>query len=170
MMIHNTIEEVKKCIDNELYLAALTLALTLPDVCSQAEYPGIDKTSVRYKKWITEKMDKYDNPANQPGREWKAYKEYPYFGAKNIYALRCALFHESNPNVSVKKVDKFVLYADKKGLDSRICMSDEFTEYSVNVVDLCKKICSCAEVSYEKNKESFKSMEYKIYRDPCGSE
>lgn len=168
-MIHTTIEEVKKCIDNELYLAALTLALTLPDICSQIEYPEIETTSERYKKWISEKMDKSDNPANHKGKEWKDYKKYPYFGAKNIYALRCALFHESNPSVKVKKVNKFILYGDQNGLAGRVSIVDGYTEYSVNVVDLCKRICWCAEVSYENNKESFPKDVYKIHSNPYGN-
>lgn len=169
-MIHSTVNEIEKCIENELYLAAIMLALTLPDVCSQVEYPEIDNTSDRYKKWISDKMDKFDNPANHKGKEWEAYKKYPYFGSKNIYALRCALFHESNPNVNVKNVDKFVLYGDKEGLAARISKRDEYTEYSVNVVDLCRRICWCAMVSYDENKELFKKEVYKIHSDPYGSE
>lgn len=146
----------------------MALALTLPDICSQIEYPEIETTSDRYKKWITEKMDKFDNPANYKGKKWKDYKTYPYLGAKNIYALRCALFHESNPSVKVKKTNKFTLYGDQSGLGERVSTVDEYTEYSVNVVDLCKRICCCAEVSYEKNKELFPKDVYKIHSTPYG--
>lgn len=38
-MINRITDEMKKCVENECYIAALALALTLPDTCGKAEYP-----------------------------------------------------------------------------------------------------------------------------------
>ena len=46
------IQEARKCLDNGLYEAALALALTLPDICGQVEYPAIKKVGERYTKMI----------------------------------------------------------------------------------------------------------------------
>ena len=34
------IDEIEKSLENECYIAALALALTLPDICGKAEYPS----------------------------------------------------------------------------------------------------------------------------------
>ena len=38
----DTIKEIQKVLDNKCYLAALTLSLTLPDICSQVENGVMD--------------------------------------------------------------------------------------------------------------------------------
>jgi len=53
-MINNIISEIKKSIDNECFIAALALALTLPDICGKAEYPNEGNTK-RYIEF-TEKL------------------------------------------------------------------------------------------------------------------
>ncbi len=35
-MIDTIIEDINKALDNEAYLAAMTLALTLPDICGKS--------------------------------------------------------------------------------------------------------------------------------------
>lgn len=37
-MIERLIEDVNKALDAEAYMAALSLSLTLPDICAKAEY------------------------------------------------------------------------------------------------------------------------------------
>ena len=38
-MVEQLIDDVNRALDNEAYFAALTLALTLPDICGKAQYP-----------------------------------------------------------------------------------------------------------------------------------
>ena len=52
-MIDKLIEEINKALENELYFSALSLALTLPDICGKAEYPDKGSTS-RYQLWYDE--------------------------------------------------------------------------------------------------------------------
>ncbi len=49
-MINQIIKEINACLKNGCYIAALTTALTLPDICGKVEYPN-DGNSSRYKKW-----------------------------------------------------------------------------------------------------------------------
>ena len=37
-MINRLIDDINKALDAEAYMAALALALTLPDICAKAEY------------------------------------------------------------------------------------------------------------------------------------
>ena len=38
-MIERLVNEIKTCIENKCYISALTMAITLPDICGRAEYP-----------------------------------------------------------------------------------------------------------------------------------
>lgn len=38
-MLMRIIDEMKRSIDNECFIAALMLALSIPDICGKAEYP-----------------------------------------------------------------------------------------------------------------------------------
>ena len=53
-MIDRIIEEIFVCLNSNCFLAALSTALTLPDICGKAEYGDI-QTTKRYIKWF----DKY---------------------------------------------------------------------------------------------------------------
>lgn len=42
-MLMRIIDEMKRSIDNECFIAALMLALSIPDICGKAEYPDTEK-------------------------------------------------------------------------------------------------------------------------------
>lgn len=50
-MVNRIIEEIQKSLKQENYLAALTMALTLPDICGKAAEPFLG-TGARYKNGI----------------------------------------------------------------------------------------------------------------------
>ncbi len=49
-MIIKLIEEINTALSHNLYFAALSLALTLPDICGKAEYPNKGST-IRYRAY-----------------------------------------------------------------------------------------------------------------------
>lgn len=51
--------EIKKALHFELYNCALVLALTLPDVCSKAEYPEECSSKKRYLNWFKHYGESY---------------------------------------------------------------------------------------------------------------
>lgn len=50
-IILGRIDEAEMCLENEWFIAALTLALTLPDICGKAEYPD-ETVTARYIQWF----------------------------------------------------------------------------------------------------------------------
>lgn len=62
-MIDEITKEIKICLNNNCYIAALSLALMLPDICGKAEYPN-RKTTERYKKWYYEYVGKFEKINN----------------------------------------------------------------------------------------------------------
>lgn len=89
-MIKKLIDEINEALDKELYLTALTAALTLPDICGKAEYPS-EGNGKRYTKWC----ERFLNDNNLP--------------ADKVYSLRCSLLHEGNVTVDSKDNVKFRL-------------------------------------------------------------
>lgn len=167
MMIDIIVKEIRMCLDAELYTAALTLALTLPDACGKVAYPELGNKA-RYTKWVSEMIDEYDRPPEYLGDENEIRNEHPYFSAKEMYGLRCNLLHESVPKGEVPGVNSFVLFANKEVVGSRsqiytdLLTGDKVVTQHLNVVSLCKKLCRNAEVFYEENKTQFGNDEYAI--------
>lgn len=58
-MVDRIVKEINICLENDGYISALGMALTLPDICGKAEYPQWKKQNVglRYKKWYDEYID-----------------------------------------------------------------------------------------------------------------
>lgn len=47
-MVNRLVEDINRALDNDAYFAALSLALTLPDICGKAKYPTEKSTKKRY--------------------------------------------------------------------------------------------------------------------------
>ena len=51
------IDEIEVCLEQELYMSALMLALTIPDICGKAEYPHAKYIVARYTGWYNQYME-----------------------------------------------------------------------------------------------------------------
>jgi len=172
-LIDRIVSEIRTALSHELYLSALALALTLPDTCGKAEYPGEKHNGVRYKNWCSQFVitDRCDSPYGC---------DMPYLNEEIIYSLRNSLLHQSTPNVEASKiheircqVDKFelVISGDNSangdlsmvayGKDMQIVRR----ELKVHVFHLCYILCTAAENYYGNNKEKFDFIKYSITDD-----
>lgn len=166
-MICKLIEEIAVALQNELYLLALSAALTLPDVCGKAEYPK-EGVSARYKKW------------------YSTFVPDGNLSADSVYALRCNLLHEGSVEVNagdkktkngaqIKAAESRVIIrlmtnsiAHPLGVDFSFCTkithADGTSETRVDVYVgfLCTVICNAAKMYYEQNKEKFGFLNYSI--------
>lgn len=95
---------IEHALECKCYLPALALALTLPDICGQIEYPDLKKKSGQrliWKQYITWFNDWvghwYAGPDGwiEDGKKAKN----PYFTGKMCYDLRCAFLHSGNADV-----------------------------------------------------------------------
>ena len=167
-MIDRIVSEIKTCLENDCYIAALALALTLPDVCGKAEYPNEGNTK-RYIKWYNEYVGKYEKPSDPYG------SDMPYSSGEVIYNLRNSLLHQGTPNIETEKikeerckVDKFILT-----IASVYDTGTSFVSYSkgfvikerkleVNIVYLCHSIVKAAKEYYAKNSSKFDFYNYEL--------
>lgn len=145
------INEIQKALANELYYCALSLALTLPDICGKHEYPNEKRTCRRYVNWFNKYAKSYFTciavllPDEDP-------KEYIWFSAEECYALRCAYLHAGN--YSLKNVDlgQVHLHAHvKDGQNySHIIRNNYLADW--DVIEICSNIC-CAVEEYCSNRK-----------------
>ena len=172
-MIKELTWEICKCLKDGYYMAALTSALTIPDMCGKAEFPDLKNTGDHYKGWF----DKY---IGNHEKERHGEKGMPYLSGELVYSLRCSLLHQGNPNIQEHISDKnnivyFELrYQRLEGASRRMGAAEAQLiridgeekavniKYSIDVKLLCYKLCIAARDCYNKNKEKFDFFNYKI--------
>lgn len=176
-MIDKLINEINEALSHNLYFAALSLALTLPDICGKAEYPEKGST-VRYKLWYDEHIGQYEKSPTIDG-----VHEMPYLSGEIVYNFRSSLFHQGNPNLDkneykkrnkrdcpiehfkiVVETDKpYNIYGGEAGSLTIDHNGVEHREYRVSVRRLCMILCSSAKSYYDKNKDKFTFFNYSIF-------
>ena len=167
-MVNRIADEISVCLEHECFIAALSLALTLPDICGKAEFP-CDSVTKRYIQWYNEHIGQYEIP------NLKGADDMPYPSGEVVYNLRNSMLHQGTPNVDAKqikqescKVDHFTLLiadvSDGGGSSVSVKGNGDYTNrsLSVNAVNLCFKLCSVAKNYYNENKEKFDFFEYDI--------
>jgi hypothetical protein len=89
----------RKALETENLYVALSLALTLPDICGSIEDPGPGKTQKRYKAWYTTWLQPtYTQPAHR-GSPAKIF-----LTAGECFQLRNSLIHLGSSDLDQKKV------------------------------------------------------------------
>ena len=167
-MIDKIIDEIHKSIENECFIAALALTLTLPDICGKAEFPEEGDTK-RYIDWYNEHIGDDEKPSDPYG------SDMPYLSGEIIYNLRNALLHQGSPSIDAYKikterckVDKFEIVIDPESLSNTSMVAYGTglkivgRELSVNLYHLCNIICRAATDYYNRNKEKFNFFKYDI--------
>ncbi len=176
-MINRMIKEIESSLKSENFLAALALALTIPDICGKAEYPT-DGNGIRYKKWYDEYIGKYERPPDVYSEEDPTKvvnEEMPYMSGEIVYSLRNCFLHQGTPSIDKGKIREprcqvthFTLTiagAMNGGSSSvsRNCfMSEDRRTLEINIVNLCVKLCLVAKNYYRDNKEKFNFFQYDL--------
>lgn len=171
-MVDRLLADMKKALDNDCYFAALSLALTLPDICGRAEYPDlVDKSKQRYIRWFDEYIGRYEKPSKQSKND----EDMPYLSGEVIYQLRCSLLHQGVPdidkgNIKAKEnqIDNFSLVVEKKkDFDiysdvASVCWNNtspnKYRSYRINVRRFCIIVRNVVKSYYEDNKDKFDFM------------
>lgn len=166
-MIPIYVNDIRCSLKNKCYFSALSLALTLPDICGMAEFPDKSVTE-RYIEWY----DKYLGEYMAQGRD-DLGGDNPWLSGEVIYNLRNTYLHQGSPGIEsdrireeVNRLDKFtILLGDGTKLqEATFCMEGgtqetgkiTFRNIIVDVTYLCSSICDCALWYYKNNQEKFK--------------
>ena len=164
------IEEIRRCLESELYLTAFSLALTLPDICGKAQYPEYgDNFKRRYSEWFDNYVDGY-------GQSTSPYAvDLPFLSGEVVFQLRCNLLHIGNPNIKKDKIskkdnriDNFTIKYGGKFLGDTSVVSYGASRtplsrsYTINMDLLCVRLCNAAEKYYRDNSEKFSFFNYQF--------
>lgn len=176
-MIEQLIADVNKALDAEAYMAALSLVLTLPDICAKAEYGSMLGNKKRYIKWFDEYIGKSEKPPH-----YDNCPEMPYLSGEVVYQLRCSVLHQGAPNIDKSKIieepckidhftliierkNPFDIYSDSASVGGSFYdtdLSKSSRDYSVNIRRLCLVITLSAESYYKENESKFDFFDYRI--------
>ena len=164
-MINIYVNDIRNALSSKCYYSALALALTIPDVCGVAAYPG-KNVSERYIKWYDKYASTYYNRNDQGN---------PYLSGEMVYNLRNTYLHQGNINVMSGKikeesnqVDKFIFSIDEDIPEMTMSLEvgpEEkrvaFRMIIVDIVLLCDILCKSALDYYEHNSSRFQ-FDYNI--------
>lgn len=169
-MINRMINDINKALDAGAYMAALSLALTLPDICTKAEFGlSINNNKEKYIKWYQENICILDNG---PWRD----KDIggTYLSGEVVYELRCSFLHQGSISINANKIkndscriNNFELEVGKKKsgfyydiltkvdviIDGEV--SSKSVNYRINVIKLCQKIVEGVRIYWEKHRVNF---------------
>lgn len=93
--MENLINSIKQSLENRNWYAALTLALTLPDIAGKIEYPTQRSSRNRYCEWFDNYILDYYTAKVGPEKI-----EIIFLSGRDCYALRCAYLHEGNSEIT----------------------------------------------------------------------
>lgn len=163
-MVERIISECEQALEHGPYLAALNLALILPDICGKAEYPGRG-TKSRYIAWYDEYIGQYEKYPPSP----TSNIELPYPSGEVIYSLRCSCLHQGTPTIDKERcqIEFFsLIYETTKPLSSYIGelsgSSPAGRDLTLHINMLCWRICTVAKQYYENHKEQFDFFNYRL--------
>ena len=166
-MIPIYVNDIRRSLENKWYFSALSLALTLPDICGMAEFPN-KSVAERYIEWY----DKYLGVYMAQGKDDLGGNS-PWLSGEVVYNLRNTYLHQGNPGITSDKVkeevnqlDKFTLMLGDGTVLQTFALNIEagtqetgkitYRMIIVDVTYLCDSICDCALWYYENNQEKFK--------------
>lgn len=172
-MINRIINEIEKCIENECYIAALSLSLTLVDTCGKAEYQTNGKD--RFINWYDSHIGDMYKPTSKHG------EDMPYLSGELAYQLRCMLLHQGTPNaIDHSSGDRAKVNDDRNKINEFILTisseTDEGLSYvsyteglvvkdsslKISLLNLCRRIVRAVRSYYEQNPKRFDFFKYEI--------
>lgn len=147
------IESVKKSLETENYYAALSLSLTLPDICSSLEFPKEKNTGKKYKFFFDKYLlSKYQSQIG-PNKD-----VYTFLNGSDCYALRCAFLHQGADNIEKQRarevVKKFQFIVPPK--NGSIVHNNGGSVLQLQVDIFCKDIIQGVENWMKENKDNEK--------------
>lgn len=103
-------EAGRRDIVNKNWYSALTLALTLPDVCASLADPGQGKSRARYISWCRKWLEpRYTTPGSLTAQP------KVLFTAEDMYQARCSVIHSGTAEIEEHKrneIDRFEFFSD----------------------------------------------------------
>jgi hypothetical protein len=104
----NFLDAVIRCLETENWYAALSLTLTLPDICGSLENPSTANNRERYTGWCKQWLEPLFTHQIGPDRQPKVF-----LSANDFYQARNSILHSGNSEIDEKKrtdLDRFEFF------------------------------------------------------------
>lgn len=137
-------QAVESALQQENWYAALSLSLTLPDICSKIDEPDVP-TSQRFPRWVDEYFTPgYTRMMPSYSPERGAYKEeHVFLSGRDFYALRCAVLHEGSDSILNQRareaLESFTFVAPQPGLV--VHRNQAGAQLQLQVDKFCADVC-----------------------------
>lgn len=161
-MLINKIKEIRLALEAGLYNCALTVSLTLPDICGKVEFPKMRNGEI-YKAWFRNYVEPLfiNSGLVLPSNE---ITQYTWINAEECYALRCAFLHAGNYDTKGVDLSNVWLHAHIRNSSnySHMIRSSSYADW--DVILLCEKLCIAAKNYYDNsdNKDLFNLDEVRV--------
>lgn len=135
------------------WYGALFIALSLPDICGNFQFPGEPSSEKRYSNWFDIYLkNKYSKPIGPTS------EIHEFLSGSDCYALRCAYLHEGLDDITMQKsrkaLDKFVFVAPREGFLVHLNQSNSKLQLQTDI--FCKNIAEAVEGWYRSLSEEEK--------------
>lgn len=164
----NLINDIESSLLNNNLRCALGMALTLPDICGQIEFPSEGKVSIRYIEWCEKYLINQGHHTHTPLTETIPNSEQRVISPEICYKLRCAYLHSGNLELNQKDKDNFpnfrlvISHPKDEGFYVETVLEDQFI--ALDIRHLTRVICNASKEYYNKHvtKKDFQSKHIHI--------
>jgi hypothetical protein len=108
--IQRFVDAARQCTVAKNWYAALTLSLTLPDICSALEDPGPGKVAKRYTDWCRRYLEpRFTTNVGTPPQK------RVFLSAEDCFQARNSIVHEGSSEILASKrndLDRFEFFSD----------------------------------------------------------
>ena len=142
-IMQHLVDAVRKSVSDKNWYAALTVALTLPDIAAKLDCRQ-GGSGARYVSWFND----YLLPVNTV--HYMGEQSRVFLSGEDCYALRCAFLHEGDFEINGQKIrqvlDRFHFVVPKSGTRHRnLFNTGEWTILELQVDMFCKEVCEAIE-------------------------
>lgn len=134
------VDSLRSSLAHQDWYGALTLAVTLPDICGRLQDPGV-KSEARTVKWFTT----YVEPCYR-GHVVDTGEQFVAISGQDFYALRCAFLHEGDTDITKqsarRKLERFE-FITPDGPSLHLTMLEGVIVLRVDL--FCESICEGVE-------------------------
>ena len=162
--VQQRIEEIRRALEVDMPISALSLALTIPDICGKIENLA-ENDKANFIAWF----DKYITPQYLPQQyidnndDLQLSKKRAMTGTR-CYGLRCAVLHTGNEDIEEKHQDPINEVGDKQCFTVKLINDPENevvystlhhdtniveVEFYLNFQKFCERICKAAELTLQ---------------------
>lgn len=171
------IEEIEESLKAQNLRCAIGMALTLPDICGQVEYPDETQVGKRYADWCNSYLLNQGFVTSSKSTDESTQH---ILSGDICYKLRCAFLHSGNTDLNQHKNDHYPFFelrissATDNGIfvePHTVNEKGEIIRFSLDARHLCCVLCNAAKEYYKNHepKSDFSEHQFSIVDVEAGA-